>query len=697
MPVLSIEKRPLRRAALPFLLSLALAVPAGAAEVIVNGPAGANGTNGVAPGGNATGGRKPAATIADATDSAQNVNLATANAGAGGVGGNGGAGSASVNGGRAGPGGFGGDAQATARSTPATGTSRAQAIANGGRGGNAGMPGVAGPGTSAGAGSVAGNGGDAHSSATAVSSGNAQADSTSVGGNGGDAFGTNGFGGNGGGATARSRATSIDGDATVSATLRGGNGGSGFNGAEAGHGASVRANYDTIDGSARNNLSVTKMAVGGNGGNSQTRYGGHGGDAYVEGSHSSSQGSVTVQAVAIGGNGGASNTGNGGRAGSAYLSAGAWAVAPGGSANVSGRAVGGLAGAGPTGDAIHGDAIANTFAAARQGTANSLAESETTRDRTFVLIRSEANAQASSDVRAIATGRASGIRSSAVAGAESLSAGANLSARAESSGTIESSAYSATRAPVGAMQQGSALATGESVITATSRTRMGDRALVVDSSATDFGDGTRTASAASGTGTLPGAEGGTSAHASSVLMPDEAERARLLAGAPASAAAFGEFPMLMAGSQQFEGDGVGAARAETTQLLSFATTEDAPLMMALLGLTQPVAGNFSVYIEVRLDGNVLLSETIAAGDAAGFFTDQAMALAMVDGGSTHDLLVFTRYSGGADSAFGYGFAVGLAGELLAVPEPQSYALFLAGLLVLALRLRYRAKMSLNLR
>lgn len=243
--------------------------------------------------------------------------------------------------------------------------------------------------------------------------------------------------------------------------------------------------------------------------------------------------------------------------------------------------------------------------------------------------------------------------------------------------------------PAWAVQQGSAHATGESMISATSRARMGDRALVVDSSATDYGDGTRSASAASGTGTLPSAPGGTSAHASSVLMPDEAERARLLDGAPLSAAAFGGFSMVMAGSQQFEGDGIGAANAETSQLLSFATTEDAPLMLALLGLTQPVIGNSSVYIEVRLDGNVLLRETIDAGDAAGFFTDRAMELAMVDGGRLHDLLVFTRYSGSPDSEFGYGFAVGVAGELLAVPEPQSYALFLAGLLLLALRIRQR--------
>jgi hypothetical protein len=218
--------RLLRTTALSLALMMATAVGVRAETVTVQGTDGADGAVGVnlepgQPGGDGGGAKASAGSVNPITSP---LNQATAIGGNGGKGGSGQTINNGLDGGDGGNGGKGGAADAFAATAIISGSAKADAISNGGKGGPAG--GGGGVFTPDG---ISGAGGDAFASSTATSgSGNASSSATATGGNGGIFGGAEGGLNIGVGGDARADSTARSngsGVASSSATATGGDGG----------------------------------------------------------------------------------------------------------------------------------------------------------------------------------------------------------------------------------------------------------------------------------------------------------------------------------------------------------------------------------------------------------------------------------------------------------------------------------------
>jgi hypothetical protein len=263
----------------PLLLAVCIA-QAYAEEVTVYGEGGARGADATAAGGAGGNGQpgKPASGVTQTLGDA--VNDVTVSGGWGGQGGAGGVGTASIKGGSGGQGGDGGQASAKALSTyRGTARSLARAFVEGGRGGDAGQPGISG-GAGAGAGAHGGNGGHARGEAERQSSDGDSAISyaEAAGGQGGTAQGAGFRGGKGGSVTVRASSKADKGDGYAMVDGRGGAGGAGQSGANGGDGAAVQL-ASTVSAASSGKLTLRQFARGGEGGRTDSGQSGKGGRA----------------------------------------------------------------------------------------------------------------------------------------------------------------------------------------------------------------------------------------------------------------------------------------------------------------------------------------------------------------------------------------------------------------------------------
>lgn len=295
---------------LPLSLGQALA-----ADAYGSGTAGQDGQHGIAAGQSGTAGSAGGPAVATVGPNADAFNFARAYGGYGGRGGDGAPGSAQTAGGSAGAGGMGGSATATAYSFE-----EASTVAYGGSGGMAGMPGADG-GTGPGANAPAGHGGAAQANAHVTSTpaaGVLSAQAMAYGGRGGNAFGPGQSAGRGGEAGIQLTGTQGASHPPTAIYMRGmaegGRGGEGLGGANGGAGA-VSEVVNAVSGSA-SYLIMEQWAAGGWGGKSSGGLGGQGGNALSSLSFND-QNALGIEAYVkgTGGPGGSSDSQRGGAGG----------------------------------------------------------------------------------------------------------------------------------------------------------------------------------------------------------------------------------------------------------------------------------------------------------------------------------------------------------------------------------------------
>jgi hypothetical protein len=324
------------------------------AIVTKTGNPGANGADGVFPGGSGSDGAPGGIATAKAMAGADINNIANATGGQGGLGGAAGLVLPGGTPGSPGAGGAGGKAMAMATTTQGTSLPAgnfAQAVAQGGGGGDAGLP------QPGGAGNAGGAGAEAMASASTTNS---------LGFAGAMAVATGGAGGVGHGGSAAARAAPQKrwqprrgaGGSEVTVQQTGGNGGGSPDAANGGAGAGSKLGNASFGNATTGNVSLT--ATGGNGGSSLLGTGGAGGSASASITRTNATGgSGLLSVVAQGGWGGGSAGGTNGAGGSATATVNAMVV---GNTDLRATAFGGMGGSNGVG--ANGNATAKVVGTA---------------------------------------------------------------------------------------------------------------------------------------------------------------------------------------------------------------------------------------------------------------------------------------------------------------------------------------------
>jgi hypothetical protein len=708
---------------------------ASAVDVIFVGPPGSSGLTGASPGG-AGGNGQIAPVVSLVLAGADPVNNGLyVTGGAGGQGGNGGAGNSSVNGGAAGAGGAGASTTAAMIINAAAAPASLTVSGIGGAGGDAGLPGAAGLGTLAGAGASGGAGGNVDAAALGTVSAGAPLtlSASAVGGKGGNTSGDNLTGGKGGAATAGGYllpGSSGVVDLTMYANATGGNGGYSLDPtlqfANGGDGGTAAAS--TSSGSSANLLSIQQSATGGNGADTVFGTAGRGGDAYSTIALPDFGGAllVNVSGTATGGTGGSAagnpfetpivgTVGGGGYANS-QVSLTSAAPAPGGwMATINGTST---ATAGNSGFGFFSPIGSNadaTISITAYGTVNSNAFASGASGGESGGIAT-ATSYASSNYIANASATANG-------GGSQFNPGAGATARATASSAYFASANAVANAGFGrfgSTNGGSAIADASVVRTASavppspsvaSEARAHALAAAPGSEVlarSSYSDASRNASvvATAGTSQTAGAfqpeaysaaNVGGAAYAAwngpednpSVVvsyasaLPDAASAASLLGSSPTVRAAFADARTLGAGT-------MGA------MFFPFASSAEFSLAFhagnhLLLGLVMPFMPEFSTpgfEFSVSNGGTSLYSGSFTSpSQADSFFNDHVLDLGAINANMLDLLITFNLTSG----AYGFSYLIGESGSIGAVPEPLTWLLMVAGLMLVMWRARARQR------